>query len=101
MSAKATSRCRVPETDFVLGDLYRHPGEWGRALECVWSLCMDRLKRIAPFLALGPISGPLVAGITRNFREGRPFLGSLYAILLIQYSSFLPMLALNMGIKLM
>jgi hypothetical protein len=61
---------------------------------------MDRLKRIAPFLALGPISGPLVAGITRNFREGRPFLGSLYAIVLIQYTILLPVVAVQMGVKL-
>ncbi|HEY2052276.1 MAG TPA: hypothetical protein VGH03_23275 [Caulobacteraceae bacterium] len=60
---------------------------------------MDRLKRIAPFLALGPISGPLVAAITRNFREGRPFLGSLYAILLAQYTFLLPAVAVSMGIK--
>ena len=60
---------------------------------------MDRLKRIAPFLALGPISGPLVAAITKNFKNGRPFLGSLYAIVLMQYTILLPVVAVQMGIK--
>jgi hypothetical protein len=62
---------------------------------------MDRLKRIAPFLLLGPISGPLVAAITRNFRNGHPILGSLYAIVLIQYTILLPAVAIGMGIKVM
>jgi hypothetical protein len=61
---------------------------------------MNILKRIAPFLLLGPISGPIVAAITFNFREGRPFLGSLYVILLLQYIVYLPALAVSMGIKL-
>ncbi|HEY1929698.1 MAG TPA: hypothetical protein VGG92_19700 [Caulobacteraceae bacterium] len=60
---------------------------------------MDRLKRIAPYLALGPISGPLIAAITKNFKGGRPVLGSLYAIVLIQYTFLLPALAVQMGIK--
>ena len=62
---------------------------------------MNKLKRILPFLALGPISGPLVVGITKNFREGRPFLGTLYAIVLVQYTFLLPVVALNMGIRMM
>ena len=42
----------------------------------------QRIVRLAPFLLLGPISGPLLAGVVFNFRGGRPFLGTLYAILL-------------------
>jgi hypothetical protein len=61
---------------------------------------MMRLKRIAPYLLLGPISGPLVAAITRNFRNGHPILGGLYAILLVQYTILLPAVAVSMGIKL-
>jgi hypothetical protein len=57
-------------------------------------------KRFAPFLVLGPISGPLAAAITFNFQQGRPFLASLYGILLVLYIIGLPALAISMGIKL-
>ena len=33
---------------------------------------MKRWARVAPFLVFGPISGPLMAGVVFNFREGRP-----------------------------
>jgi hypothetical protein len=56
-------------------------------------------KRIVPFLVLGPISGPLTAAITFNVQEGRPFLASLYGILLLLYIFLLPTLAVSMGIK--
>ena len=60
---------------------------------------MTTWKRIAPFLLLGPISGPIVAGITFNFREGRPFLGSLYVILMLLYICYLPALLVGVGVK--
>lgn len=53
----------------------------------------SRLARLAPFFLIGPISGPLVAGIVFNFRGGRPFLGTLYAILLALFVVLLPLLA--------
>ena len=49
-----------------------------------------RIARLAPFLLLGPISGPLLAGVVFNFRGGRPFLGTLYAILLGLFFVLLP-----------
>lgn len=51
-----------------------------------------RIKRIAPYLLLGPISGPLVAGIVNNFRGGRPVLGTMYAVLLCECVYLLPVL---------
>lgn len=41
-----------------------------------------RVARLAPFFVLGPISGPLTAGIVLNFRRGRPVLASLYGLTL-------------------
>jgi hypothetical protein len=54
---------------------------------------MSRWKRLAPFFLVGPISGPLLAGVVFNFHEGRPVLGSLYAIALAQYAVLLPVVA--------
>ena len=49
-----------------------------------------RIARLAPFLLIGPISGPLLAGVVFNFRGGRPFLGTLYGILLGLFFLLLP-----------
>ena len=54
---------------------------------------LARIKRLAPYLLLGPVSGPLVAGIVHNFRGGRPVLGSMYAILLVEFVYLLPVLS--------
>lgn len=62
---------------------------------------MSRLKRIAPFLLIGPISGPLLAGVVFNFRGARPVLGSLYAVALVQYTILLPLVAAQMVGKLL
>jgi hypothetical protein len=45
-------------------------------------LFAGRFGRLAPYFALGPISGPLTAGIVLNFRGGRPILASLYGLTL-------------------
>ena len=52
-----------------------------------------RVAWIATVLTLGPISGPLGAGVLVNFRHGRPFLGSMYAFLLAAWLAFLPIFA--------
>jgi hypothetical protein len=57
------------------------------------------LKRLAPFFLIGPISGPLVAGVVFNLRGGRPILAGLYAILLVQYVVLLPALVAKLGLK--
>jgi hypothetical protein len=58
---------------------------------------MKRWARIAPFFLIGPISGPLLAGVIFNFREGRPVLSSLYAIALAEYVILLPLLTVHFG----
>jgi hypothetical protein len=37
----------------------------------------------APFLALGPITGPLVEGIVRNARKGETMLAGLYGVAVV------------------
>jgi hypothetical protein len=58
-----------------------------------------RLKRIAPYLLLGPISRPLLAGVVINYREGRPVLGTLYAIALVEIIIALPLITASLGIR--
>jgi hypothetical protein len=53
-------------------------------------------KRLAPYLALGPISGPLTAGVVLNFRDGRPVLGSLYTLALGLWLGVAPLWAVHM-----
>ncbi len=60
---------------------------------------MSRFKRLAPFFLIGPISGPLLAGVVFNFRGGRPILAGLYAIALVQYTFLLPALVAKFGLK--
>jgi hypothetical protein len=60
----------------------------------------SRLRRLAPYFLIGPISGPLVAGVMINFRGGRPFLATLYAIALVQYVLLLPLVAAKLGLDL-
>jgi hypothetical protein len=57
-----------------------------------------KFKRLAPFFLAGPISGPLLAGVVLNFKEGRPVLGSLYAIALAEMTVFLPLITAKLGI---
>ena len=59
---------------------------------------MARFKRLAPYFIVGPVSGPLLAGAVINFREGRPVLGSFYAVALLEYAILLPVLAAHMGL---
>lgn len=59
-----------------------------------------RFRRLAPFLLAGPISGPLMAGVVINFREGRPVLGSLYAVALAELTIVAPMVVAKLGLHL-
>ena len=61
---------------------------------------MSRLKRLAPFFLAGPISGPLLAGVVFNYREGRPVLGTLYAIALVEITICLPIIVAHLGLRL-
>lgn len=49
--------------------------------------------RLAPFMLLGPITGPLVAGVVLNLKDRRPVLAGLYAVLLVELSLAAPLLA--------
>lgn len=60
-----------------------------------------RWKRLAPFLLAGPVSGPLLAGVVFNFREGRPVLAGLYAIALVEVTVLLPYVTAGLGLKLL
>lgn len=60
---------------------------------------MSRFKRLAPYFLVGPISGPLLAGVVINFRGGRPVLAGLYAIALVQYTILLPTLVAHLGLS--
>jgi hypothetical protein len=46
--------------------------------------------RIAPYLVLGPVSGPLTAGVVVNFRDGHPVLASMYGFLLASWLILVP-----------
>lgn len=50
------------------------------------------LIRVAPFLIAGPITGPFLAGVYYNWREGRRFLASLYAVAAVEAVIMLPWL---------
>jgi hypothetical protein len=60
---------------------------------------VSRFKRLAPFFLIGPISGPLLAGVVFNFRGGRPVLAGLYAVALAEYTFLLPLLVAKLGLK--
>jgi len=57
---------------------------------------LARAARLAPFFLIGPISGPFLAGVLLNFRDGRPVLGSLYAVALGLYLMILPIMAVKL-----
>ena len=61
---------------------------------------VSRLKKIAPYLLLGPISGLLVAGAVFNFRDGRPIVASLYGVALVAFTILLPYVVAVLGLRL-
>ena len=58
------------------------------------------LRRVAPFFLVGPISGPLLAGVVLNAKDGRPVLSGLYAVALVEYCVLLPVLVAKLGMGL-
>ena len=54
-------------------------------------LGVGRVARLAPFFVLGPISGPLAAGVVLNFRDRRPVLASLYGVVLTFWLTLAPL----------
>lgn len=61
---------------------------------------MKRFARLAPFFLIGPISGPLLAGVVFNFKDKRPVLGTLYAVALVEYTFLLPTLVAKLSLNL-
>ena len=58
---------------------------------------MSKFRRLAPYFLIGPISGPLVAGVVINWRDGRRVLASMYGVALAQYLFLLPLVAAHYG----
>jgi len=56
----------------------------------VGPLGASRLARLAPFFLIGPVSGPLAAGVVFNLRGGRPVLASLYGLALGLWLTVVP-----------
>ncbi|HEX8569031.1 MAG TPA: hypothetical protein VF699_03785 [Caulobacteraceae bacterium] len=57
----------------------------------------SRARRVGPFLVLGPLTGPLVAGVVLNLRRGNRVLASMYAYLLVYGTFGLPAQVLAWG----
>ena len=65
----------------------------------VWRRAQERLRDRpktrkvlywAPFLAMGPISGPLAEGVVRNMRKGDKVLAGIYAFAVVETFVVLP-----------
>jgi hypothetical protein len=41
---------------------------------------MSTFRRLAPWLLLGPVTGPLAEGVYRNFQANNPALALMYAV---------------------
>lgn len=61
------------------------------------SIAASRWRRLAPYLLLGPISGPLVAAIVYNLRAGRPAMATIYALGLLEFMILLPLVTAHLG----
>jgi hypothetical protein len=66
-----------------------------------WELPLSGLKRVAPFMLFGPVSGPLLAGVVFNLRDGRPILAGLYAIALAEAVIFIPAITAKLSLNLL
>jgi hypothetical protein len=58
-----------------------------------------KLKRLAPYLLLGPITGPLCAAMVHHYRGGRPVLATLYGIAMVEIIVLLPVITAGLGLK--
>jgi hypothetical protein len=62
---------------------------------------LSRFKKFAPYLLLGPITGPLAAAMVHNFREGRPVLATLYGVAMVEIIVLLPVITTALGVRLL
>jgi hypothetical protein len=56
-----------------------------------------RLKRLLPYLVLGPVSGPLMAGLVGCVRDRRPWMAAVYAVALVEFFVLLPVWAARLA----
>jgi len=59
-----------------------------------------RLIAAAPYMLLGPITGPLTAGVVRNLRKGHPVLAGLYAVAIVEIMVALPLVTTKLTLNL-
>jgi hypothetical protein len=62
---------------------------------------MAGLKRIAPYFLVGPISGPLLAGVVFSLQARRPIMAGIYAIGLVEYVVLLPSVVAKLTLNLL
>ncbi len=60
---------------------------------------MSRVRRLAPYFLLGPLTGPFVAGVVINFRRGNHVLAGLYGVAVLETVFLLPPTVVALGIK--
>ena len=51
-----------------------------------------RIGELTAYASMGPVSGPLAAGMVRSLRNRRPVLAGLYAVALVEAFFLLPYL---------
>ena len=49
-----------------------------------------RIIRVAPFLVLGPLTGPLALGLFHSVKQGRHWMGGVYALGIVEVVFGLP-----------
>lgn len=57
-----------------------------------------RLRRWVPYFLLGPVTGPLAAGVVRSLRARQPLLAGLYAFAVVEAWVVLPLVAHNFAV---
>jgi len=60
-----------------------------------------RLGKYAPFLLMGPVSGPLAAAMIHHFRQGKPVRAGLYGAALVAFTLLLPYVTAKLGLRLL
>ena len=58
---------------------------------------MSRFRRLAPYLLLGPLTGPCVAGVVINIQRGNHVLAGLYGIAVFETVFLLPPTVVALG----
>jgi len=59
---------------------------------------MSRVRRLAPYFLLGPLTGPFVAGVVINLQRGNRVLAGLYCVAVFETVFLLPPIVVALGI---